>query len=155
MCVHVYDVCLLAQRTLNRWATGGSGIGAFHCGVEVAGWEYYFTGVPRGTGRHAASGVRRHQPMRFHDGLYRESVPLGVSPLSSLEVAGVLERLVREWRAESYNLLSRNCTDFAAELVAELGPSEPFPAWAHGIAKHLVGAAVASAAARRQSSCCS
>lgn len=100
-----------------------------------------------------ASGVHWHKPKAYP--LHRESVPLGVSPLSILEIAGVLERLGREWRTDSYDLLGRNCTDFAAQLVAELRTPEPFPAWVHGIAKRLVGAGLAPAGARRRQCCCS
>lgn len=153
VCVHVYDVDPLAKWTLNRLATGDTDIGAFHCGVEVAGMEYYFTGAPGGlTG--PASGVRRHAPRGYNAQLYRESVPLGASPLSTLEILGVLDGLGRQWQAESYNLLSRNCTDFAAQLVVELKPPEPFPAWTHGIAKHLAGLGGALAGARRRPCCC-
>jgi len=154
--VHVYDLGPLTKWTLNSWATGDSHIGAFHCGVEVMGLEFSFQAVAGSMEALDVSGLTWHEPKSHPRHLYRESIPLGLSPLGALEISELLEGLERRWPARSYNCFSRNCTDFAATLVDGLKVPKPFPAWIHGIAKRLValGAAGEPARAERCPGCC-
>jgi hypothetical protein len=136
--VHVYDLGPLTKWTLNSWATGDSHIGAFHCGVEVMGLEFSFQAVPGSKEAADVSGLTWHEPKSHPRHIYRESIPLGLSPLGAFEISELLEGLEKRWPARSYNCFSCNCTDFAAMLVAGLKVPEPFPAWIHGIAKRLM-----------------
>ncbi len=52
---------------------------------------------------------------------YRESVPLGDTEMSVMQVNRILMELSREWPGCSYDLLSRNCNHFCEAFCAKLG----------------------------------
>jgi len=107
--------------------------------------EFSFQAVPGSREAVDVSGLTWHEPKSHPRHIYRESIPLGLSPLGALEIGELLEGLERRWLARSYNLFGCNCTDFAAALVTRLKPPEPFPAWIHGIAKRMVAFGAAGA----------
>lgn len=158
--VHVYDLGPVAKWTLNSWATSDSHIGAFHCGVEVLGLEFSFQAVAGSKDTpDNISGLTWHKPKTHPRHLYRESIPLGLSPLGAMEISALLQQMEGCWPARSYNCITRNCTDFAAKLVTGLKVPVPFPIWVHGIAKRLLAEASAPQPAPRSasaafSSCC-
>ena len=53
---------------------------------------------------------------------YRESVPLGKTELSRLEVQRAIQELSLIWTGNLYDLLSRNCNHFCDAFVGKLGP---------------------------------
>lgn len=131
--LHVYDLGLLSKWFLNDW----SGMGAFHCGIEVLGVEWSFQAMI-GCETDDATGVICHVPKMHPRHVYRESVWLGTSTLTAKELCNVLLGAERDWPAKSYHFLNHNCTDFAEVLAQSLKAPIPFPAWAHGLAKGLV-----------------
>jgi hypothetical protein len=92
--------------------------GAFHAGVEVhqGEWSYGEDGIacdePRSQSRHV-----------FHESIY-----IGQTTLSALEVNCLIASLKREWHGEDYHLLERNCCSFADVLCQEI-VGEPVPNW--------------------------
>jgi len=137
--LHIYDLGPLSKWTLNSWSSKQSGLGAFHCGVEVLGVEWSFQAMSDCESEDM-TGVMCHTPKSHPRHVYRESVWLGDSPLCANEICNVLARLERDWPARSYHFLRHNCTDFAEALSSALDVPTQFPSWAHGIAKSLLGA---------------
>lgn len=131
--LHVYDLGLLSKWLLNDWSSSESGIGAFHCGVEVMGVEWSFQAMV--AAEDDTTGMLCHAPKLHPRHLYRESICLGTSPLSANEIYNVLIGLETSWLANSYHFLTHNCTDFAEALSQSLHVPTPFPTWAHGLAK--------------------
>lgn len=125
--LHVYDLDAITAR-LNELFLKSLNIGAFHCGVEVLGYEWFAS-----YGLSSNSGVVRHGPKGHAVHIYRESVYMGESPLSVDEIEAALCDAMDNWPQNSYHPVSRNCLTFAEELTAALKVPEPFPAWIRGI----------------------
>ena len=125
-----------------------SGFGVFHSGVEVGGKEYSFGGdcggSPGATGMY--SQAPRQLPAQFAGATYKESVGVGATLLSPAELKGILSGLRREWRAEEYDLLQRNCNHFTAAACAALGVAPP-PAYINRLASAGSGLVRAAGAA--------
>lgn len=133
--VHVYDLgdSFLA-RSLNSVAKD---YGAFHTGVEVYGREWYFGAVMEDSAASSpfpdVTGVAWHVPKLNSDHGFRESLSMGFTTLSEIEVQDVLEQMRWEWRSSTYNVLSRNCHDFSNELCRRLGVCS-LPPWVNALA---------------------
>uniref|UniRef100_A0A6T0WDF2 PPPDE domain-containing protein n=1 Tax=Alexandrium monilatum TaxID=311494 RepID=A0A6T0WDF2_9DINO len=104
------------------------GTGAFHTGVEVYGKEWSFGFTSDGS-----SGIFSCPPRCCKTHAYRESVHLGETELSQLDVEALLSELSSQWRGGHYDVLRRNCTHFSEELCRCLGVG-PVPAWVGNIA---------------------
>jgi len=129
--LHIYDLGPITGR-LNEMVLRQANLGAFHCGIEVLGDEWSFQGFYDAWDDPTISGVVRNEP-RLHPAYpYRESVMLGHTPLSEEAVYSIIDKLVEEWPANEYHLVSRNCISFAEFLAQVLGVSEPFPPWVRG-----------------------
>jgi hypothetical protein len=135
--LHIYDLGPLSKWFLNGWNSKQSGLGAFHCGIEVLGVEWSFQAMID-CETDEMTGVMCHTPKSHPRHVYRESMWLGGSPLCANEICNVLARLERDWPARSYHFLSHNCTDFAEALATNLNVPNSFPSWAHGLAKGLL-----------------
>jgi PPPDE putative peptidase domain len=59
---------------------------------------------------------------------YRESIPLGPTPLCKEEVKEALLHLQQDWQGESYDLLTRNCCHFC-DAFCKLLRVKPAPCW--------------------------
>mmetsp|Transcript_55357 Transcript_55357/g.171762 ORF Transcript_55357/g.171762 Transcript_55357/m.171762 type:complete len:271 (-) Transcript_55357:53-865(-) len=127
--LHVYDLGPVSRWLVNPWAMHLGDNGVFHVGLEVLNTEWCFE-ERGGVGRHAAARHPRHP--------YRESVPLGESPLCPKQIMQVMLDLRKAWPPGSYHFLQRNCVDFAERLHAELRLPEPFPAWVRGCSKGVL-----------------
>jgi hypothetical protein len=90
-------------------------VNAFHCGVEIFGREWSFQQTMNG-----GTGVFCCMPRKCHSVTYAESVRMGSTPLSHETVKRLLERLRREWRGSSYDLLKKNCCHFCQEFCQYL-----------------------------------
>lgn len=125
--LHIYDV---TTETTVRAVNGvfrAVGTGAFHAAVEVLGVEYSFGYIEEGTGVFAC------EPKLCDMHNYRESLPMGESPLSPSEVADLIAKLSAEWPGEEYDLLKRNCCHFSDTFCQELGVG-PIPGWVTNLA---------------------
>jgi hypothetical protein len=135
--LHIYDLGPMSKWLVNHWNYKESGLGAFHCGVEVLGVEWSFQAMID-CETDEMTGVMCHTPKCHPRHVYRESIGMGGSGLNANEICNVLARLEKDWPARSYHFLSHNCTDFAEALCQSLNVPTQFPAWAHGLAKGIV-----------------
>mmetsp|Transcript_34327 Transcript_34327/g.106576 ORF Transcript_34327/g.106576 Transcript_34327/m.106576 type:complete len:192 (-) Transcript_34327:59-634(-) len=124
--LHVYDIDPVTAR-LNQAVLKSINLGAFHCGVEVLGDEWFFA-----WGESDATGIIWNEPRLHQVHIYRESVCMGETPLSNDEIRDVVATAMDNWPANSYHPIHRNCITFAEELVQSLRVAEPFPAWVRG-----------------------
>eukprot|EP00927_Polykrikos_kofoidii_P057205 TRINITY_DN51325_c0_g1_i1.p1 TRINITY_DN51325_c0_g1~~TRINITY_DN51325_c0_g1_i1.p1 ORF type:complete len:324 (+),score=31.40 TRINITY_DN51325_c0_g1_i1:70-1041(+) len=133
--LHVYDLFRaggsrqLNHVLANRWAPVKFG-GLFHVGVEVNGVEYWFGSSNQSRG----SGVGWHRPRQHPRHRFRESVCLGRATCSTEDVSGIVSDLVGAYRCDDYDLLRRNCCNFASDFCGRLGVKE-FPTWVHRLAR--------------------
>lgn len=126
--LHVYDLDVMAAR-MNELFLRSMSLGAYHCGVEVLGREWFAS-----FGRTDRSGVVWHDPKQHSIHIYKESVAMGTSPLSQDEIMVALCDAMDNWPENSYHPISRNCITFAEELLAALKVPNAFPAWVRGAA---------------------
>lgn len=126
--LHVYDLDSWTQR-LNEMFLKGIALGAFHCGLEVLGDEWYFA-----FGETSDTGVVWSVPRKHPVHLYRETISMGESPLTENEIRSVIMDQMVKWPEDSYHPIMRNCATFAQCLAAELQAPEPFPDWVRGAA---------------------
>mmetsp|Transcript_159348 Transcript_159348/g.281361 ORF Transcript_159348/g.281361 Transcript_159348/m.281361 type:complete len:195 (+) Transcript_159348:67-651(+) len=135
--LHVYDVSVNKQVHLANQMFKKLGTGIYHAGVEVFGREYSFEYADSGT------GVVRRAPKAHDCHRYRESIEMGETSLSSRQLSSLIRRMARDWQGDSYNLLRRNCCNFADTFCRELGVGG-IPRWVMNLAG--AGAKVANAA---------
>lgn len=104
--LHAYDL---------HSATKAAGLPFFHVGIEVHGWEYFFSDT----------GIYRAAPASHAIHVHREAIPLGKTHLSALEVQSLLQDdLAERWTGDSYSLIGRNCQTFAMDFCVRLGLGE-------------------------------
>jgi len=124
--LHVYDIDAITAR-LNESLLKNINLGAFHCGVEVLGDEWFFA-----WGETDYTGVTWNEPRTHQVHVYRESICLGETPYNDEEIRHVLADAMDEWIQSSYHPITRNCVSFAEDLIDRLKVTEPFPAWVRG-----------------------
>jgi len=137
--VHIYDLDSISARFLNgrRSWTRRLGLGLFHCGVEVYGWEYCFMYYYDAWETEGLTGVQHHQPTQ--NGMFEhcDSLDLGRTPLTRAEVRAVMDELRNAWPSNSYHLIGRNCIHFAEELARGLQVTL-VPRWVSGLGRTAV-----------------
>jgi hypothetical protein len=111
-----------------------SNLGAFHVGVEVLGDEWCYQGFKDAWNNPSISGIVRTHPKEHRSFLYRESVHMGPTPLSVVEVDEAINDLIQLWPACHYHPVTHNCANFALAFVERLRCPEPFPTWVRGLA---------------------
>jgi len=137
--LHIYDVDRVSAALLN--SAGGwprhAGLGVFHCGVEVLGLEYSFQYYWDAWEMDGLTGVQRHRPKSNPLFRYIETIELGTTPMSRSEVLSVIGDLTQAWPSSSYHLISRNCVDFAEDLVSRLKVPGKVPRWVAGLGRSV------------------
>lgn len=125
--LHIYDVAGSDIVSGINKLLYPMGTGAFHAGVEVHGAEWSFGYTEEGSGVFscAPKGCEMHK--------YRESLPMGRTPLSAGQVEQLIRRLSSEWPGVDYDLLRRNCCTFSDELCVQLGVGH-VPKWVTNLA---------------------
>mmetsp|Transcript_9019 Transcript_9019/g.23355 ORF Transcript_9019/g.23355 Transcript_9019/m.23355 type:complete len:230 (-) Transcript_9019:286-975(-) len=124
--VHVYD---LGQSYLTQGLNSVTRTyGAFHTGVEVYGKEWLF-GMAGGD----TSGIAWHEPKQCRDHTFRETLSMGCTPYSEVEVLSIIEELKCEWRGCSYDMLTRNCHHFSDAFCRRLQVAS-LPTWVNTLA---------------------
>ncbi|CAK0811741.1 unnamed protein product [Prorocentrum cordatum] len=101
-----------------RW----TGLGLFHCAIEVHDWEFAFVYYWDCWESDQVTGVIRSPPRQdptFGVG-FRGSLELGSTRRSPAEVTAMLQDLGGEWRSNRYHLIRRNCVTFCEELAGLL-----------------------------------
>jgi hypothetical protein len=127
--LNIYDVMAPFQLVNDLAKQVGSG--AFHAGVEVFGQEWSYGW------REFGSGVYSATPMSNDRHKYRESVAMGVTPLSSGELNVLIDKLRIKWVGKDYELLTHNCCHFTDAMCRDLGVGQ-VPEWV----MHLASAGV-------------
>lgn len=126
--LNVYDLDQFTGK-LNDFALRKAGMGAFHCGVEILGNEWFFAwGDPSST----ETGVLYSEPRGHQVHVFNESISMGFSPLTEDEVNNVILAAMEAWPGSSYHIVHRNCAHFAEDLLRRLQCLEPFPTWVRG-----------------------
>ena len=139
-----YDAANSAIQNLNRFTKDALGAGGiFHGAVEGNGYEWSYGYCDTG------SGVYPCRPKGNTGYTYRESVALGVTALAPARVQGILHVLQTQWPGHQYELLSRNCNHFCAELCERLNVMAP-PTWVNRFAGHADATVTAVNYARDQ-----
>ncbi|XP_065857518.1 deSI-like protein At4g17486 isoform X2 [Euphorbia lathyris] len=105
------------------------GLGIFHSGVEVHGMEFGF-----GAHDYSSSGVFEVEPKSCPGFIYRRSVPLGTTNMSSADVRSFMERLSAKYHGDTYHLIAKNCNHFTDDVCMEL-TGKPIPGWVNRLAR--------------------
>lgn len=127
--LNVYDLEIVTASLNDLVLRWNAGLGTFHCGVEVLGEELYFAyGESEDSGVVVSSTPRRHS---VH--IFRESIPMGESTLSRHAIIMALVDVMKEWPANSYHPIARNCVTFSETLCNALGAPMQFPGWVRGV----------------------
>ncbi|GFE53876.1 single stranded G-strand telomeric DNA-binding [Babesia ovis] len=123
--LNIYD--LEAVNRVVNVVAGTFGAGAYHAGVEIYGHEYNFGYTPQGV-----SGIVQSQP-RYHAAhKYRKSIDLGKTKYSPREVSEIIEMMKPLWLGTSYDILKKNCLNFADAFCKKLGVGG-IPSWVMGL----------------------
>ncbi|EKX74233.1 hypothetical protein BEWA_042710 [Theileria equi strain WA] len=123
--LNIYD--LESVNKVVNVVAGTFGAGAYHAGVEIYGYEYNYGYTSLG-----GTGVMQSFP-RFHPShVYRKTIDLGKTRFSPREVNEIVERLKLQWPGNKYDLLKRNCLNFANAFCVELEVGE-IPSWVMGL----------------------
>jgi len=139
--LHVYDVGTSGSGSIINRVLRPLGTGAFHCGVEVYGWEWSYSDHANPIFQED-TGVFSCKPRNCEGHSYSESIPMGKTATSEGEVLRLIQWLEQEWRVEEYDVLSHNCCHFADELCRRLAVGS-IPTWITNLAG--VGASLAGA----------
>mmetsp|Transcript_47372 Transcript_47372/g.133255 ORF Transcript_47372/g.133255 Transcript_47372/m.133255 type:complete len:222 (-) Transcript_47372:157-822(-) len=147
--LHVYDLGTSGGASvLNRILTP-MGTGAFHCGVEVYGWEWSYSDLA-GPGSRADTGVFTCPPRCCQGHTYLKSVDMGKTSLTEKAVLILLQLLQKEWVVANYDVWTHNCCHFCDEVCRRLGVGS-VPPWVTSLAG--VGAKMMSGDAADVSCC--
>merc|ERR1711924_437192 len=95
--LHIYDLDPVVAK-LNDYALRAVGMGAFHCGVEVLGSEWFFA-----WGDSSETGVLYCAPKGHQGHVYKESMFMGNSPLTQIEVRTLIGKAMEAWPGNSYH----------------------------------------------------
>ncbi|SPJ10484.1 PPPDE peptidase, putative [Plasmodium sp. DRC-Itaito] len=107
------------------------GAGAFHAGVEVYGYEYSFGYIMDGETGVTKTNARYHP---YH--VYRETIPMGKTPLTKEEVDLLVEVMKLQWIGDTYDILSRNCLNYA-DYFCNLLDVGSIPEWVMSLQKKV------------------
>jgi len=135
--LNIYDIGESEQvQTMNRFLQP-LGTGAFHCGVEVLGWEWSYCEVydtsSRGLRTNQMTGIFVCRPEQCDGHNYVSSLDMGFTWISKRSFAMLMQQLMEEWKASDYNTLLHNCCHFCDELCMRLGVG-PIPQWVKSMA---------------------
>merc|ERR1712232_1178486 len=97
--------------------------GAFNAGVEVFNREYYY-----GSATENVSGISVCKPREAPRHSFRQSLCLGITCWDEAKIKAQVRDLMPEWRAQSYDVLTRNCMSFCRELCRRFGVQQA-PDW--------------------------
>ena len=113
--LNVYDLVPRA----NRWL-GAVGVGAYHSGVEVNGQEYFFA---------QGGGICQCVPRSCTQvGAFKEEIHIGDYFGTAGSIRDIVAGMRASWSGDSYDLVRKNCNNFASELCRELC-GRGIPSW--------------------------
>mmetsp|Transcript_21893 Transcript_21893/g.55669 ORF Transcript_21893/g.55669 Transcript_21893/m.55669 type:complete len:289 (-) Transcript_21893:45-911(-) len=118
--VFKYGVCKLVNTALQP-----TGMGAFHCGVELFGHEWSYSYIEPRAGYLGApsrdSGIFACKPRHCPGHSFVDSIPMGSADVDSGDLQSILMGLEMGWPAVRYDMLTKNCCHFCQDLCAQLG----------------------------------
>ncbi|CAA7397324.1 unnamed protein product [Spirodela intermedia] len=122
--LNVYD--LTTWNNYSYWC----GLGIFHSGIEVHGFEYGF-------GAHdlPLSGVFEVEPRNCPGFIYRCSIFLGYTKMIRSEFRAFMEHIVSDYHGDTYHLIFKNCNHFTDDICSRL-TGKRIPGWVNRLA-HL------------------
>ncbi|SCP04053.1 PPPDE peptidase, putative [Plasmodium ovale] len=120
--LNIYDLDAVSK-VVNTVARS-VGAGAFHAGVEVYGYEYSFGYIVDGETGVTKTSARYHP---YH--VYRESIPME-------EVDMLVEVMKLQWIGDTYDILSRNCLNYA-DYFCNLLDVGSIPDWVMSLQKKV------------------
>lgn len=132
--VHVYDLGNNPFWRSYNYVVGG--YGAFHTGVEVYGLEWCFEMLPD----EFSSGISHNEPMKHPCHGYRETICLGYTSMTKMQVIHLISDMSYKWTSCTYELLTRNCHHFSDTFCRRLGVGH-LPSWLNELA-HTVATAI-------------
>lgn len=142
--LHIYNIGKnTVGKAVNRLLRT-MGTGAFHCGVEVYGREWSYSDTEDGGG----FGIFCSAPRRCVGHTYSESIQMGRTSVTPLEVLELIKLLNGYWPVSAYNTLTHNCCHFCNEFCQRLQVSS-VPDWVMSLAG--AGAAIAASG---DTTCC-
>lgn len=127
--LNIYDLDSVSKVVNSVARTMGTG--AFHAGVEVYGHEYSFGYIVDGETGVTKTKARCHP---YH--VYRETIPMGKTPLTKEEVDILVEVMKMQWIGDTYDLLSRNCLNYA-DYFCNLLDVGGVPDWVMSLQKRI------------------
>jgi len=145
--LHIYDVGTSGSISTLNWMLSPLGTGAFHCGVEVYDWEWSYSDIAGSTSKMVdITGVFCCRPRTCEGHSYYQSVEMGYTAASEVEVLKLICLLEKSWPVVDYDILSHNCCHFSDELCQRLGVGR-VPDWVLSLAG--IGAALETAVLHR------
>lgn len=123
--LHIYDVPSHPTARRMNGALRRIGTGAFHAGVEVYGQEWSFGSAEEDS---SGTGLFVCAPRGCEGHAYRESLPMGHTPVSEEDVRRLLGTLSKQWLAKDYDMLRKNCCHFSDMLCQQLQVGK-IPGW--------------------------
>eukprot|EP00923_Selenidium_pygospionis_P010293 GHVN01017916.1.p1 GENE.GHVN01017916.1~~GHVN01017916.1.p1 ORF type:complete len:410 (-),score=100.01 GHVN01017916.1:367-1596(-) len=112
--LNVYDLDNISSH-INQY-TRSWNVGAFHAGVSVCGVEYSF-----GQTNEPMPGVTAIRPQQHDVHIYRETVVMGHTHLTEMQVQVLIDYMRDEWSGNTYHILRKNCINFCDQFCCLLG----------------------------------
>lgn len=129
MWLNIYDIGTSGLGSGLNWMLAPLGTGAFHCGVEVYGWEWSYSDINASMSQKSGlSGMFRCAPRSCESHSYSQSVQVGLTTASRDAVSQMISMMEREWPVEDYDLLLHNCCHFSDTFCRQLGVGG-IPTW--------------------------
>ncbi|KAF5812353.1 putative PPPDE peptidase domain, PPPDE putative peptidase domain superfamily [Helianthus annuus] len=121
--LNVYDISPI--NSCISW----TGLGAFHTGLEVHGVEYGF-----GCHQESKSGIFGIEPRKYPGFKFRESILMGTTKLSVIQVQRFIELQSNNYYGDTYHLFGKNCNHFCEDMCYKLTGNK-IPKWINRLAR--------------------
>lgn len=119
--LHIYDLGSSGHMSFLNSVLKPFDSGAFHCGVEVYGLEWSFSDICEVHGERSRTGVFSSWPKQSPGHRYAETVHMGSTSKTEVQVLQTVAEMEADWPIGEYNILRRNCCHFADAFCRELG----------------------------------
>lgn len=97
------------------------GAGAFHCGVQLYGFEWSFSQCIGPPSSKHDTGVFACWPRECEVHTFLESIPMGSTLVTNKLFMLIVGELRSRWLSDEYDVLEHNCCHFCIELCHRLG----------------------------------